>query len=906
MTTVTDPKLKQEILDLFNEQNNITDVDISGSKQNIDPTLRDELLQIQKDQEDKSFLTGVGESIVDFFSGTKKTEFAELPEIGEYTGEGAAKVALGLSLTPNQRSQLDIILNQVPGSNPMEDKFGNLIVVMPDGKSFYLNKPGASFQDFAQTTAQILQYIPGYSTIAKKYAGNLFKRTLAQTSQAAVVTSAQEAGAVALGGSFDEGRVGLTGALTFAFEGVVGPLGKAALKLFKGNPNYYKLITETAPDGKKVQKIEITKAGYKALDAAGIDVNKMSPDFIEKYFNNVVKGVDDEVTALSTQANEFGFELSSSQAKRNEEGIAALYAAAKGEYGPEAQKKAREFFNKQEIDIGVSLKALSNKFNKGEITEDGIEDLGLALKNAIEKEAKKASDKVDSAYNLIDKDAVFNGSESNVQVLLNSVKKTMKDESKQPFRILKGVDEGTGILDKDLTPASLKAFNEIKKFVNSFKSKKTSKKVPLKTLNDFETMRKKLSSFIGAAKNDTDKKTAIAIKTEFDKLYDDTLDNLLFAGKEGEVVLKRNIQNARKIYREKELTFGVNVIKKGPVKVNDPAGNAIQKILIDPEVTGMKAINYIYGTGTVGKDKTGVQIINRLKKVFNVEGLKPSVAAQKSKDFATLRSGMIEKMFNDSIKNGRLNPTNLVKNFDYIFNKNPDFAKSLFSKKEIETLKRFVTEVRKTLKPSDLSSMQATSTGIGRAISRLGRQGIGLLLYKLTGSINGLLFGRTAYDNAKDIFEQRAAKKLITQEFGEKPGWLKTMNETTGTGKKLASTVAGVNQIIGQTIPPATVDAPRTSRQFFEDIKLSGETDDDLDRFTIPGVGSIPNIFKTRVGDQSSLPQSPNINPNLFARAPTGIMTQATGPMNQGLTPTEQALLSPEEQAIRLRSRGLA
>ena len=29
----------------------------------------------------------------------------------------------------------------------------------------------------------------------------------------------------------------------------------------------------------------------------------------------------------------------------------------------------------------------------------------------------------------------------------------MKDESKQPFRILKSVDEGTGILDKDLTPA---------------------------------------------------------------------------------------------------------------------------------------------------------------------------------------------------------------------------------------------------------------------------------------------------------------------------------------------------------------------------------------------------------------------------------------------------------------------
>ena len=194
--------------------------------------------------------------------------------------------------------------------------------------------------------------------------------------------------------------------------------------------------------------------------------------------------------------------------------------------------------------------------------------------------------------------------------------------------------------------------------------------------------------------------------------------------------------------------------------------------------------------------------------------------------------------------------------------------------------------------------MTATSTGITRAISRLGRQGIGLLLYKLTGSINGLILGRSAYDNAKDVFEQRAAKKLISQEFGEKPGWLKTMNETTGTGRKLASTVAIVNQTIGQTIPPATVAAPRTSEEFFKDLGIT----EDPDRFTIPGVGSIPNIFGKRIGNQSSLiPKGPNINPNLFARAPSGIAT-----LDKGLTPTESALLDDEEKAIRLRQRGLA
>ena len=173
-------------------------------------------------------------------------------------------------------------------------------------------------------------------------------------------------------------------------------------------------------------------------------------------------------------------------------------------------------------------------------------------------------------------------------------------------------------------------------------------------------------------------------------------------------------------------------------------------------------------------------------------------------------------------------------------------------------------------------------------------------MYKLTGSINGLILGRSAYDNAKDVFEQRAAKKLMSKEFGEPPGWLKTMNETTGTGKKLASTVATVNQTIGQTVPPATVDAPRTSMEFMEDIK---PPETDTGGFRIPGVGTIPNIFETGVGDQSSL-LTPNINPNLFAQAPTGIMS-----VNRGLTQTEQALLSPEEQQIRLRSirsRGLA
>ena len=874
MIQVTDEKLKAKILEEFNKKNK---TDTNNLEKVTDPELVTKILEAQGDKKEKNFLSGVGETVTEFFTGTKKTEFPEMKEIGEAKTDAAGTIALGLSITPNMQSQIDIILNAVPGSNVMEDKFGNPIIVMPDGESFYLNKPGASFQDFAQTTAQILQYIPGYSSIAKKFANNIIKRTLAQTAQAGAVTAAQEATASALGAdniSYD--RLALTTGLTAVFEGILGPVGRATIKMFKGNPNYYKLITETV-DGKKVKKIEITPQGYKALEAAGIDTKKMSPDFAEKFFQNIVKGLDNEVAAVSAGAGKFGFDLATSQAKRNDEGIAALYEAAKGAFGKDAQDQALNFLRKQEIDIGVGLKELVKKFNKGELSEESLEELGASLSSSIKNQFKKASDEVKTAYNAIDKDAVFNGSASNVNVLKTSVKQAVKDS--------------TGILDSKLTPASVAASKEINKFVSSFAKKKTSKKIPERTFEEFDIVRKKLSGYINAAKNQTDKATAISIKQEYDKFFDDALDNLLFAGKEGDVLLKSNIKRARKLYKDKQNTFGVNP-KKGPVTIDDPAGKIIQKILIDPEVTGMKTINYIYGLGKVGQKETGDKIINRLKTVFGVDdAVSPRAAALKSKDFAKLRSGMIEKMFNDSIKGGRLNTQTLVKNFDTIFTKNPDIAKALFGKGEIRVLKEFVEEVRKTLKPADLVNPSNTAAGISRIFQRGARQLFGIVGFKLA-NIQGLLLARSAFDNAKDVFEQKAAKKLIAKEFGAgQPGWLQTMNQTTGTGKKLASTIATVNQAYGQTVSPLGVDAPKTSKEFIETIK---PPQIDIEGIRIPGVGTIPNPFGKSVGDQSSLPTS-NQN-QMVAQAPTntGIMTN--------LSRTERALLSPEEQEIAMRT----
>ena len=51
---------------------------------------------------------------------------------------------------------------------------------------------------------------------------------------------------------------------------------------------------------------------------------------------------------------------------------------------------------------------------------------------------------------------------------------------------------------------------------------------------------------------------------------------------------------------------------------------------------------------------------------------------------------------------------------------------------------------------------------------------------------------------------------------------------------------------------------------------------------------------------QAPLPPTPGVDPAMIQPVQQATVTQT------GLTPSEQALLSPEEQAIRLRQRGMA
>ena len=707
-----------------------------------------EVLQTIKSQEPGKISKAIT-ATTDFFSGTKRTEFSELEEFG-YSKDSDAptvgkafKIATGMLLTPNVRTQMDIIKSQIPEVTFTKDKYDNIIVFMPDGKPFYLNKPGASTKDFVELTGQILQYIPGFSWAMKKAGKSYLKRVLLSGAAGGTTSVVQDIGATTLGSKegLDVPKAAISTFAPMVFEAAITPVVSAVWKKIVGNSAYSKVIKK---DGKDTYVL--TKKGEEAAKAAGLDVTKINSQTIKRFSTELTKGVDADVAAAQSAAGKFGFRLAGSQAKGDAEGIATLIEASKGTFGKETQQLVLNFLRKQGVDIENTATNLISKFNRGQLNFDSLDDVGQSVIQSLKSIYQKASDKATTAYNLVDKDAVFQAQNSNVDVLLASIQKAIK--------------EGTDIIDKELTPLTLKGMKFIETFVKNIKSKKIQK-TNTTTLNSFETLRKKLNGLIGDTTSKTDKKNLIAMKQEFDKLYDDSIDNLLFSGKREAI---EAIKKARSLFKKREELFAINPIKKGGLKIDDKAGKVIQKILNDPDVTPMKTIDWIFGTAGLGRKSEALSIIKRLKKIFNAEGKDLSKIAAVNKDFQSLRTGFFFKLVKDSIKNNKFSPEGFVKQWESVMARDKALVKELFDDDEIKLVGEFVTQVRKTFKPKDLVNTSNTASALMRAINGVSRQLVGILGFKMA-SIQGLLAARTGFDRLRQLTGTKAAQKLLDEEL---------------------------------------------------------------------------------------------------------------------------------------------
>ena len=757
MTLVTDPKIIKELDEIRLKKKPIEVLGNEIKEENI-ITNEEEIKKLDDIRQGKT-VTGkikkAAGAVADFFTGTKKTEFVDMPEIGEANLEdiGASiKISAGLLINPNQKSQAQIIQSQVPGSEIFKDKFDNIIVTMPDGKSFYLNKPGASQQDVLQTTAQILQYIPGYSWAMKKAGKSYFNKMLYSGAAGGSTSLAQDIATMPLGSKeIDKTRAVVSSIVPIVFEGAINPVVSTTYKKIVGNPTFTKTI-KVKEDGKEKTRVVLNKKGEKAAKAAGIDTTKLNEKFIKDFTEKLSQGETSTIAASQAGAGKFGFALARAQASGDEEGIALLFEAAKGSYGKNAQVTAQNFLKKQGIDIENSASNLLQRFNRGEFNIETIEDAGQQIVQGLGKRYKVKSDEVQTAYNLIDKDGVFQAANSNIDNLLASVKKS--------------VEEATAVIDKELTPATIKAQKIINDFVKKYKPKKApknskkSRTIKQAVFNDFVVLKRKLNGAYNASKNNTDRRNVKSIITEWEKFVDDNVDNMIFSGNKNGIEL---LKKANKLYKDKELLFGINNKKINGLSINDKAGKVVMKILNDPDVTPNKAIDYIFGKANVGKLDESLSIIRRLKKIFGVKSKDLSKAAAKNKDFQALRTGFWEKLVRDSSRNAKFNAQTFYNNWKTVSQKNKDLLKELFDGDEIKLIDEFADEVYKTF-PKGFVNASNTASALSRIIQQVGRGLFGIFGFKFA-NIQGLLVARGGFDRARDIISEKSAAKLVNKEL---------------------------------------------------------------------------------------------------------------------------------------------
>lgn len=795
MIEITDPK---ELEYLKSQEKQISNAPSLGNGFGLQEITDQKELDYLKSQEEgtiskytKKILLGTA----DFFTGTKRTEFPDVPELsglGEYGAGKAAKVILGVGLTPNQKAQAQIIQAQIPGTKIVQDKFENPMAVMPDGKVFYLNKPGVSNMDVFETTSQILQYIPGYSYAIKKVGQSLIKRGIATGIAGGTTSLAQDVAAMPLGSKeIDVGKAVINTAVPFAFETAINPLAtKAIKKIFSKDSFVDEVVDETTKD----KLFQLNDKGKSALKNAGVDPDDINnQEVIKQFAYNLSKGIKADIAATEAKATQFGFKLSTSQAIGDEEGIAALYEAAKGTgVDKETQNTARNFLKQQGLDIELGAKSLLDKFNKGELEKETLEQAGETIKNSIVARFEKLSDKIGTAYNVVDKDAIFNAGSSNIKILPSSVEKAIVDS--------------TAVIDKELTPATVKGIQLVKNFVNKYAPQPVVA-VNKSTLNDFEILRKNINGLVEASKNPTDKKNVISIKKEFDKFYDDAVDNALFGSGDNPAAIDA-LKQARSLFRERQVLFGQNVIKKNGITINDNAGKVIQKILHDPDVTPSKTVDYIFGLGQLGKNQDSLKIVRRLKNIFGVEGNDLTQQAIQNPDFQSLRTAAFERLIRDSVVNGTFSPQRFVNIFNNASTKYKDLLNELFTSKELSLINEFAKTVKKTFVPRDLANFSNTASALSRAANSVGRSVLGIIGFKL-GNIQGLLATRNFYDRAIDWVTKRSSKKGIAIDLSKDPRAIEMKIRPTTPASVLAAETELVPEqrtIYAPQIPPGLIN----------------------------------------------------------------------------------------------------
>lgn len=626
---------------------------------------------------------------------------------------GSFKPFLGVMSTTDPMALQDIMVKQIPGSQPGVDPEGNPFIII-ENKPYYLNKPGLSGTDVVGFIGDLFKFLP---------AGKLAQLGLTTGGRAAiagtatgVIGSGSQVASQAMGSTqpFNVGQVGLEAAFGAGGQ-VVGDLLGAYIR--NNRP-----ITD--------QSGQISADFNAALNAAGININDFGAggqkSIIDAYQQLGGKFAREakNVTAGANIAD-VNFPLTRGQATSDIAQLAEEEAMRNAARGSFAQKILARFDEKQKVEVLKDVEAKQKSFASGQITTSP-EEVGARLYERIRAEQDKLKSGYKAAYDEVDPTALRILSES-VDPLESRVMGALKDR----------------VVDPKLTPASRSAIGEIRAIIP-----KTGKaNVTDISLKSLETTRRKLRELYNAGANDTDKGNVSAIIKEFDKWLDDSISDGLIRG---DITQLGKLKEARALYSQYQTTF-----PKGNVnKLADADAAKVIRTIVEKDLQPNEVMNLLYGKSSIGEAQSSIRTIQRLKKMFGAD----------SNDFKQFQEAAFVRLTRDSQGN-MLPASKIVRTIDeLIMGKGSGLTRELFNADQIRQITKLRADLNKLVVPIEAQNPSRSGYEGARAVisvlNKLGFTGAAGNLASGDIASAGLMGATSLASQVKPVLSARRATNM--------------------------------------------------------------------------------------------------------------------------------------------------
>ena len=265
------------------------------------------------------------------------------------------------------------------------------------------------------------------------------------------------------------------------------------------------------------------------------------------------------------------------------------------------------------------------------------------------------------------------------------------------------------------------------------------------------------------------------VKGALDEFVFTGIENGLIQGNKQVIDILKQSKDAYKAY--------IGITGKGSTK--DKALQTANRILADltnPGFEADKVVGMFFGHNKFNPSPVMATVLQKLQ---------ANIPKEKFTEIVGLvKDAVLEKAFSGNGKSG-ITRTNIVNNYNDIFNKNQNLMKMLFSKGEIEKIKEF----RKNVAPTLWAEMTANNSGTTYTlVSAMARAGIlkSINIPFIAQSVEGISNTNKAYDAIKQYIT-RSRQPLFDvplPNFGQV--MRRDFNPRNFEGKGFASEIQGV------------------------------------------------------------------------------------------------------------------